>query len=263
MICRVENVSFRYPGAARDALRGVSLEVERGTHVALVGPNGAGKSTLLRTITGVLPSRQGEVVVHGRSIEDWKRRELAREMAVVAQAGEVRSDIKVRDLVGLGRNPYVNAWAPLSASDREIVHRSLASVDLLALGDRRASELSGGELQRARLARALAQQPSLLLLDEPTAHLDLGHETRFMELVSQATAENSLTVLAVTHHLNTAARYADRIVLLSDGSVVADGPPDEVLIPDLLQQTYDWPVHVTDLGPRGRVVIPARPAVPR
>lgn len=257
MICQAQNVSFRYRGSGRNALTDVSLGVERGTHVALVGPNGAGKSTLLRILTGVLPVQDGQVEIQGREVARWRRRDLARTVAVVSQSGELDSDMRVRDLVGLGRNPHVRSWAPLGAEDRGIVEECIEAVDLGPLADRRAGDLSGGELQRARLARALAQEPALLLLDEPTAHLDLGHETRFMDLVSQYTKTQSLTVIAITHHLNTASRYADRMVLLSEGRVEADGSPEEVLQPDLLDGAFGWPVHVADLGPLGRQVIPA------
>ena len=258
MMCRLQAVSFSYPGSESKALTEVSLEVERGAHLALVGPNGAGKSTLLRIITGVLTAQSGIVRVEGREVSSWKRRDLARTVAVVSQSSEVDSDIRVRDLVGMGRNPYVRAWAPLAPRDRSIVEACLEAVDLAGLVDRRAGELSGGELQRARLARALAQEPALLLLDEPTAHLDLGHETRFMELVSQLVHEQSLTVIAVTHHLNTAARYADRMLLLSQGRVAATGSPEDVLRSEVLDHAFGWPVHVADLGPLGRHVIPAR-----
>jgi iron complex transport system ATP-binding protein len=131
-------------------------------------------------------------------------------------------------------------------------------VDLGDLSERDAGELSGGELQRARLARALAQEPRLLLLDEPTAHLDMGHEMRFLELVAEHTKEQSLTVIAVTHHLNTAARFADRMILLSEGRLVADGPARDVLTPRRLESAFGWPVEIRDLGSLGRHAIPKR-----
>jgi len=139
-----------------------------------------------------------------------------------------------------------------------VVNSCLEAVDLTELADRDAAALSGGELQRARLARALAQEPRLLLLDEPTAHLDLGHEARFMELVTQYTADRALTVVAVTHHLNVAARYADQMVLVSEGQILRQGTAGEVLHPDLLESAFGWPVDVVDLGDLGRQAIPGR-----
>ena len=160
----------------------------------------------------------------------------------------------------MGRHPYLSPWSPLSARDRAVVDSCLGEVDLASLADRDVGELSGGELQRARLARALAQEPRLLLLDEPTAHLDLGHEARFMERVGQYTAKQSLTVVAVTHHLNVAARHSDRMVLLSAGRVLEQGPAEAVLSPPLLEAAFEWPIDVVDLGEMGRHAIPRRRA---
>jgi iron complex transport system ATP-binding protein len=260
MICHLEAISFRYPGRPENALQDVNLEVEEGSHVALVGPNGAGKSTLLRILTGTLRPHSGTATVLGRPAHAWKRRDLARFVAVVSQAGETEVRISVRDLVSMGRHPYLNPWSPLSARDRAVVDSCLGEVDLACLADRDVGELSGGELQRARLARALAQEPRLLLLDEPTAHLDLGHEARFMERVRQYTSKQSLTVVAVTHHLNIAARHSDRMVLLSAGRVLEQGPPESVLSPPLLEAAFEWPIDVVDLGEMGRHAIPRRRA---
>jgi iron complex transport system ATP-binding protein len=155
----------------------------------------------------------------------------------------------------MGRHPYLGAWSALTRGDHTIVDTCIESVDLTALSACDIRELSGGELQRARLARALVQKPRILLLDEPTAHLDLGHEAGFMELVSQYTVRQGVTVVAVTHHLNVSARYADRMVLLTSGSILKEGPPDEVLTPKLLEAAFHWPVEVVDLGVLGRHAI--------
>jgi len=208
----------------------------------------------------VLPPDVGTAIVLGRPAQDWKRRDMARQVAVVSQAGGVDVRISVRELVSMGRHPYVSPWSALGPGDHAKVDACLGAVDLVGLADRDVGELSGGELQRARLARALAQEPRLLLLDEPTAHLDLGHESRFMELVRQYTIQQSLTVVAVTHHLNVAAQYADRMVLLSSGRVLKQGPPGDVLSPSLLEAAFEWPVDVVDLGDLGRHAIPGRGA---
>jgi len=259
MMCSVGDVTFRYPGRALDALSGVSLDVLEGTHVALVGPNGAGKSTLLRLLAGVLRPASGVVTVLGGRAHEWKRRDLARVVAVVSQGGEAEVALSVRELVSMGRYPYVGPWSPLGREDHHAVDACLESVDLTELAERDIRQLSGGELQRARLARALVQKPRLLLLDEPTAHLDLGHEARFMELVRHYSAKQSVTVIAVTHHLNVSARFADRLVLLSAGRVLKEGRPDEVLTGPLLQQAFDWPIEVVDLGDLGLHAIAGRP----
>jgi iron complex transport system ATP-binding protein len=258
MICEVSGAFYAYPGANRQALKAIEFAVEAGEQVAIVGPNGAGKSTLLKLLTGLIRPDSGRVRMLDRSPSSWKRRDMARSLAVVSQTAEIVEGISVRDLVRLGRNPYVRPWAPLGARDERVVGRCLAAVDLEGLVDRDASTLSGGELQRARLARALAQEPRVLLLDEPTAHLDLGHESRFMELLQQFVTEESLTVIYIMHHLSTAARYVDRMVLMSDGEILAEGPAREVLVPELLERAFGWPVDVVDLGPLGLHAVPAR-----
>ena len=255
MICGLEGVAFRYRGRSANALTDVDLAVAEGMHVALVGPNGAGKSTILRLLTGVLTPAAGRATVLGRDAMDWKRRDLARHVAVVSQGGETEVPITVRELVSMGRHPYLGAWSALSRGDHRIVDECIESVDLTALSGCDIRELSGGELQRARLARALVQEPRILLLDEPTAHLDLGHEAGFMELVSQYTVGQGVTVVAVTHHLNVSARFADRMVLLASGSVLKEGPPHEVITPELLEAAFHWPVEVVDLGVLGRHAI--------
>ncbi len=255
MICGLQGVSFRYRGRSANALTDVDLTVAEGTHVALVGPNGAGKSTILRLLTGVLTPAVGKATVLGRDARHWRRRDMARHVAVVSQGGEAEVPISVRDLVSMGRYPYLSAWSALGREDHATVDACLESVDLAGLSNCDVRELSGGELQRARLARALVQQPRILLLDEPTAHLDLGHEARFMELVRQYTETQSVTVVAVTHHLNVSARFADQMVLLASGQVLRQGHPEEVLTPELLEAAFHWPVDVVDLGPLGRHAI--------
>jgi len=258
MICRVQEVGFTYRGASQPALACASLEVPAGTHVAVVGPNGAGKSTLLRLIAGTLRPDSGSVEVFGKPSAAWDRRELARRLAVVTQAPDPAVGISVRELVEMGRNPYLRPWAALGPRDQEIVEASLQWTDVGHLAGRDVRTLSGGELQRARLARAFAQEPRLLMLDEPTAHLDLGHEMRVLELVAQWIAEKSLTVVSVTHHLNTVARFADRMVLLRDGAVLADGSPADVMTSERLGDAYEWPIEVRALPDLGPQAVPVR-----
>jgi iron complex transport system ATP-binding protein len=260
MICRVDSVSFRYPHMEVDAVREIALEVYAGTHVAIVGPNGAGKSTLLRLITGIIRPREGSVDVLGRPVQEWNRRQLARHVAVVGQTEGPRIPLSVRELVEMGRHPYTRPWAALTRHDRDIVDNTLGWADLSDLAERDIRELSGGELQRARLARALAQAPQLLLLDEPAAHLDMGHEMKFFELVAQQSMQQHLTVVSVTHHLNTSARFADRMVLLKRGAIIAEGPPRDVMSARELERAFEWPVAVQELGELGPHAIPMRDA---
>jgi iron complex transport system ATP-binding protein len=239
------DVRVRYAGAPRPALDGVSCSVPSGTLFAVLGPNGSGKSTLLRALLGAVPLESGGVCLDEKPVEDWSRRELARWVGAVPQSEPLPFPITARDLVAMGRYAHLGPLQGERASDREAVEAALERCDVTELSDRLVQTLSGGELQRVRIARALAQQPRALLLDEPTASLDIRHEMGILELL-RGSAECGITVLLVTHHLDLAARYADRILLLDRGRLAAEGPPREVLTPENVESVYRWPVAVED-----------------
>lgn len=265
MTFTVHQASFRYPGRAERALRDVTLSFSKGVHTAIVGPNGAGKSTLLRLLLGRLRPDSGQVAFDDRRATHWPRRELARRVGALLQSRETYVPLTVRELVEMGRHPYLKPWASLTTSDWSIVSEALASVDLSGFEDRDVSRLSGGELQRARLGRALAQRPEWLLLDEPTAHLDLGHEIQWFELISELVTTKHLTVITVTHNINLAFRFADRMVLISEGRVVAEGTPADVVTEENLTAAFRWPIAVREVPGLGWQAIPtaARQRVPR
>jgi iron complex transport system ATP-binding protein len=252
----LEDVWFRYHGAAEPTLRAVELRFATGVHTAVVGPNGAGKSTLLRVMLGRLNPERGRAWFDGRPAAEWPRRRLARRVAVVGQEALPDFPISVREYVELGRHPYLPAWAPLRERDREVVEGALRRTELDDLSDRDVSHLSAGELQRAKIARALAQEPEVLVLDEPTAHLDLGHEMQVFELIRELIVEKRLTAVSVTHNLNLAGRFATSIVLLAGGRVAAVGSAETVLVPELIQAAFGWPVTVTAVRGGGRQVVP-------
>lgn len=252
----LRDVRFTYPRSREEALSGVTCDVEEGSWLAVVGPNGAGKSTLLRLLSAVLRPTAGHISFRGRALAEWGRRELSRQMAVVAQEPPPRVPLSVREFVELGRNPYLRPWARLAAADHAAVEAALRRTRTRSLSNRQLVELSGGEVQRAKLARALAQEPNILLLDEPTAHLDFGHSVRFFELVRHLVGERGWTVVCVTHDLNLASRYADSLLLLAGGRPVALGAPGSVLEPDALGRTYGCRVKVQDLGRLGLLVVP-------
>ncbi len=256
MSLQLIGASVTYPGSDSPALCAIELGFEPGTHTAILGPNGAGKSTLLRALAGLVPCDRGEARLDGRSTRSWPRRDFARRVAFVSSAEESAFPIRVREYVGLGRNPYLEGWRAPAATDREAVSLALVRTDLESLGHRYVGSLSAGELQRARIARALAQQPAILLLDEPTAHLDLGHEFAAFELLSQLVTERSLTVVSVTHNLNMASRFCGRVVLIAGGCVVADGPPERVLTPGYLARAFEWPVETLVKPGLGIVALP-------
>lgn len=243
---RYADVVVRYPRATRDALAGVSLHARRQRLTAVVGPNGSGKSTLVRALLGRVPLGAGQLLVDDRPLGASNRTELARRIAVVTQREDLTFPLAVEEYVALGRFPHLGGWRGARAEDREAIAAAMerAGVDALARAGRRVQELSGGEWQRVRLARALAQGGQALVLDEPTTFLDVAHEMAAFELLHQLTADG-LAVLLVSHQLNLVARFADEIVLLHDGRVAAAGAPDDVMQAAVLERVYEWPLVVT------------------
>jgi iron complex transport system ATP-binding protein len=244
VIYEARGLGFRYPGARRDALRDVGLEVEAGSFHAVIGPNGCGKTTLLRVLLGALEPSAGTVSYEGRPVGAWPRPELARRVGVVPQVEELVFPLSVRSLVAMGRYPHLGPWRPEGGADRRAIERALETCDIAELADRPVATLSGGERQRARVARALAQEPDTLVLDEPTASLDVSHEMGIFELLRHL-CDGGVTVLLVTHNLNVAARYADELLLLDRGRPVARGGPEAVLQAATLEPVYRWPLAVT------------------
>ena len=236
----------------------VDLEVETGEWVALIGPNGAGKTTVLRAIARLVPF-SGSIELAGRPTAAMSRGELSRLLAVVPQEPSTPPWMTVGEYVLLGRTPHLGPLAKEGERDREAAARALARLDLLGYGERRLGTLSGGEKQRVVVARALAQQAQIVLLDEPTAALDIGHQQQALELLDQLRSESSLTLVAAMHDLTLAAQYADRMVLLDQGRVVADGTPPEVLTEEAIARHYGATIDVVPVGER-IAVIPRRTA---
>jgi iron complex transport system ATP-binding protein len=228
----------RRDGAARAALRGVDLVVHRGERLALVGPNGAGKSTLLRIVSGVLRPTRGEALVDGTSVDALTRVDVARRIAVVPQQVSLPFAMRVDELVTLGRIPYEDPLRGLRPRDHVAVDRAIERVGVGALARRDVRELSLGERQLALLATALAQETPLLLLDEPTVHLDLRHQVAAMELLAALPETDGTSIVAVLHDLHLAAHFFPRIVVLDAGHVVADGSPREVLTGRLVRDVF-------------------------
>ncbi|MFJ3582225.1 ABC transporter ATP-binding protein [Streptomyces sp. NPDC090127] len=228
-----ERLSWSVAGTT--VVRDVSLDIVPGETVGLLGPNGSGKSSLLRCLAGLRVPDAGTVRYDGEPVRDWGARRIARHVAFVEQDSGSDSDLRVADLVGLGRTAYRSRWRGPDAQDRAVVVAALDRVGLTALADRPWKALSGGERQRAHIARALAQQPYCLLLDEPTNHLDIKHQLELMELLS-ATDQ---TVLVAAHDLSLAARYCDRLLLMHRGRLVADGSPAHVLDPERLAAVFE------------------------
>jgi iron complex transport system ATP-binding protein len=259
MILLAKAVSVHYAGAPAPALQDVDLAVSAGELVALAGPNGCGKTTLVRALLGLLPVQRGSITLDGRPIATWRRAELAQIVALVPQREETPFSWRVDEMVGFGRYARLGALSPMTRDDRRAVAESLERCDVGALARRRVETLSGGEWQRVRIARALAQEPRLLVLDEPTTSLDLGHEMELFELVHRL-VRDGLAALVVSHQLNIVARYAGRMLLLDQGRTAAAGTPDAVMRAELLSQVFRWPVSVVPLEEGSPQIVPRRPA---
>ncbi|GAA3475374.1 ABC transporter ATP-binding protein [Nonomuraea roseola] len=245
----VEGLSVALGG--RPVLSDVALTVRRGEWLAVIGPNGAGKSTLLRAIMGLIPC-EGSVLFD--SVPLGRPRERARTVAFAPQTPGLPSDMTVFDYALLGRTPYIPYLGRESRRDREVTASVLDRLDLTALAGRRVENLSGGERQRVVLARALAQEAPVLLLDEPTTALDLGHQQQVLELVDHLRLADGLTVVTTLHDLSLAGQYADRLLLLADGRAIASGRPSQVLTEALVGKHFDAHVKI-EPGPDGRPVV--------
>jgi iron complex transport system ATP-binding protein len=241
----------------RPVLRDLDLAVPVGARLGLIGPNGAGKTTLLRAVAGLVPHR-GELRVGDAPPGGLSRRELARRVALVPQIPAVPAGITVADYVLLGRTPYIPYLGTETRRDLAIVGQVLDHLDLAAFAGRRLESLSGGERQRAVLARALAQQAPVLLLDEPTTGLDVGHQQQVLELVETLRRDLDLTVVSAMHDLTLAGQFADQLVLLDGGRVAAAGPPREVLTERVIARHYHASVRVLEDPGGGIVVVPVR-----
>jgi iron complex transport system ATP-binding protein len=257
MILEARAITVRYRRNAPVALDRVDCQVAGSELVAVVGPNGSGKTTLVRALLGLLPLEQGSVAVDGRAVGTWSRGALARVVGVVGQQEEAVFRLRVAETVMLGRYARLGPLAAPRAEDRNAVRAALERCDIVGLAERSVDSLSGGEWKRVRIARALAQEPRALVLDEPTASLDVRHEMELFELIRQL-VDGGLAGLVITHHLNLAARFADRIILLDRGVVVAEGTPAEVMNRETLSRVFEWPVAVTTWSDGSPQVVPLR-----
>jgi|SRR5271157_2471135 len=253
---KVENVSVSY--GARLALNNVSLELPAGSILGLIGPNGAGKTTLLRAICGALPLQTGQLRVDGADLRCLSSMERARLMAVVPQANHLPPAFTAWETVLLGRTPYINWLGQVTSRDEQAARAAMERTHTIDLAQRRIGELSGGEQQRLLLARALAQGAPILLMDEPTTHLDLQYQYSLLDQVKKLAHEDHLAVLVALHDLNLVERYADRVAVLVGGELMALGQPAEVLTAPLLSHVYSMPLSVIHTRPGGpSIILPA------
>ncbi|MFC4144967.1 ABC transporter ATP-binding protein [Micromonospora mangrovi] len=244
----------------RTVLDGLDVDLPTDAFTVIVGPNACGKSTLLRTMARLLTPRRGGVLLDGTAIRDLPTREVARRLGVLPQSPLVPEGVTVADLVGRGRQPYQRWWRQWSAQDAEAVRQAMLRADVDALADRPVDSLSGGQRQRVWIAMTLAQDTEALLLDEPTTFLDLAHQVEVLDLLHRLRAERGRTVVAVLHDLNQAARYADHLIAMRAGTVVAAGPPRDILTAELVRDVFGLDCVVVPCPVTGApLVVPGRP----
>lgn len=243
-ILEVKDVSFQYSG--RTVIEDINLQVRPGEIIGILGPNGCGKTTLLKILNRNLKALTGTVLIEGDEVNEISKRAIAQRMAVVPQNNEVSFSFTVLDIVLMGRMPSLERFQEESEDDLRIVYDAMEKCNILQFAERYINHLSGGERQRAIIARALAQEPKILLMDEPTLHLDVNHQIDMLDMVTGLAREEGLTVVIVTHDLSLAARYCDRLFLISDHRIAAFGPVREVLTPENMRHVFSIDAYVEE-----------------
>ena len=238
------DISFWYRESGEPTLKDVSFSIAKGEFVGIIGPNGSGKTTFLRVLSGVLRPQEGKVRVCGRDVRSIGRRELAKLLAVVPQETFIVFPFTALEVVLMGRSPHLGRWSLESPEDLSIARECMELTDTEKLADRLITELSGGEKQRVIIARALAQQPEILLLDEPTAFLDIGHQVEIYTLLEKLNRDQELTIILVSQDLNLASQHCRKLALFRDGQIIATGKPEEVLTEKMISEAYNTKVFV-------------------
>ena len=239
---KIKNLSFQYDKEV--VLKSVYLEIAKHNFIGIIGPNGAGKSTLLKCISGFLKSKDGKILIANKLIDDYDKIELAKIISVVVQQPYFEFDFRVKDIVLMGRYPYLKFWQNFSKNDETTTDKILGELELSHLSNRRLSELSGGEFQLVMLARALNQNTEILLLDEPAAHLDIHHQIKIFSILKKLNVVQNKTIVSVSHNINLAAEFCDKILIMSKGEIADFGKVKEVIKGDKLSEIYQVPIKV-------------------
>ena len=219
-------------------IENLTLKVGEAEFCAIIGPNGAGKSTLLKSLIGYIPLQNGKIEIDGKNISEWNKKKLAQRISLIPQDFQLQFDHNVRDLILMGRFPYLGYWESYSKKDYEIIEKIIDQLDLQDMAGKKFSQLSGGERQRVAIARALAQEASTILMDEAFSHLDLNHQIEIMQLLSKINKEQKKRIILVSHNLNLACEYCDRVIMLKKGKLIADGNPNEVVTKENIKKLF-------------------------
>lgn len=249
---KINNLSFSFE---QEVLKDININMEKGKFHTILGPNGSGKTTLLRILSKSLNMENGEIFIDEKELTQIKPKVLAKEMAVVPQSTEIEFDFSVQDMVLMGRTPHISRFCSESEKDIKIAMNAMKSTNTWELRNKSINELSGGERQRVVVARAIAQETGIILLDEPISHLDIHHQIEIMNGLKQLNQNKKITIIAVLHDLNIAAAYGDHMILMHDKVVYKDGTPEEVLTEDIIKKVYGLEVYITKNPKTGKTFI--------
>ncbi len=239
---KIKNISAGYEN--KSVIENLSLGFKKGEFCALLGPNGAGKSTFLKTMIGFQTLENGEILLKNKPLKEWKKNELAKVISLIPQDFKLQFDHRVFDLVLMGRFPFLGYWQNYAKKDREITESILQQLDLYKFKDKMFSQLSGGEKKRVSIARTLTQQAEIILMDEAFANLDINHQLEIMQILSEINREYKKMIILVSHNINLAADYCERIIMMKHGRVIADGNPDDTIDPDIIKELYGTELQV-------------------
>lgn len=238
----VKNLKFSYRESL--VLKGLSFNIKKGEFVSIIGPNGSGKSTLLKTLNNLYKPNSGDILIEGKNVEDYSKRDLAKIVGFVPQDTTIDYEFTVEDIIMMGRHPYKGRFQKEDKIDYKIVNDVMEMTNTLKFKDSLITEISGGERQRVIIAKALAQNPSIILLDEPTSHLDINHQIELLNLLRTLNKEKGTTIILVIHDINLAARFSDDIILLNEGEIIGIGNPEDVITAKNIEKAYNLDVAI-------------------
>ena len=236
-ILELKNISFAYGN--KDVLRDISLDINEGDFISIIGPNGSGKSTLIKIMNNIYQPKRGKVILREKAIEQYRTKDIAKEISLVPQEVDINYDFTVEDIVAMGRYPHLKALEAESDKDYKIIEEAMILTNVYDLRDRKVTEISGGEKQRTMIAKAIAQDSNIILLDEPTSSLDMNHQIEIMDFLTKLNKEKKLTVITVLHDINLASRYSNKLILIKDGRVIDRGSPAEVVTEENMRDAYN------------------------